>query len=432
MQVLIIGSGGREHALTWKIRQSPQVDKVFCIPGNGGMARDAECLPGDLGNPEELAQLAEQLKADLTVVGPEAPLVAGVVDEFEKRDLRIIGPRRDAARLEASKVFAKQFMERHRIPTARFVVPENLEAAARSLAEFDFPVVVKADGLAAGKGVRVVETPEEAVRTLDEYMRKRVLGAAGDQVVLEEFLPGEEISFMVLVDGENFLTLAPSEDHKRAYDSDQGPNTGGMGAYSEDQMIDSGLRGRILDLIVEPTLAGLGEEGIDFRGILYCGLKLTPEGPKVLEYNVRWGDPEAQPVLMRLHTDLMELFLGVVEKRLHSIAPRWSPDPALCVVMASQGYPVRPEVGKAIDGIEEAEKVGGVKVFHAGTKLDNGGIISTGGRVLGVTAAGEDLQTAREKAYQAVSRIRFEGCHFRRDIGAKRLLRAAGSSRTEN
>jgi phosphoribosylamine--glycine ligase len=432
MQVLIIGSGGREHALTWKIRQSPQVDKVFCIPGNGGMARDAECLPGDLGNPEELAQLAEQLKADLTVVGPEAPLVAGVVDEFEKRDLKIIGPRRDAARLEASKVFAKQFMERHRIPTARFVVPENLEAAARSLAEFDFPVVVKADGLAAGKGVRVVETPEEAVRTLDEYMRKRVLGAAGDQVVLEEFLPGEEISFMVLVDGENFLTLAPSEDHKRAYDSDQGPNTGGMGAYSEDQMIDSGLRGRILDLIVEPTLAGLGEEGIDFRGILYCGLKLTPEGPKVLEYNVRWGDPEAQPVLMRLHTDLMELFLGVVEKRLHSIAPRWSPDPALCVVMASQGYPVRPEVGKAIDGIEEAEKVGGVKVFHAGTKLDNGGIISTGGRVLGVTAAGEDLQTAREKAYQAVSRIRFEGCHFRRDIGAKRLLRAAGSSRTES
>ena len=432
MQVLIIGSGGREHALTWKIRQSPQVDKVFCIPGNGGMARDAECLPGDLGNPEELAQLAERLKADLTVVGPEAPLVAGVVDEFEKRDLKIIGPRRDAARLEASKVFAKQFMERHRIPTARFVVPENLEAAARSLAEFDFPVVVKADGLAAGKGVRVVETPEEAVRTLDEYMRKRVLGAAGDQVVLEEFLPGEEISFMVLVDGESFLMLAPSEDHKRAYDSDQGPNTGGMGAYSEDQMIDSGLRGRILDLIVEPTLAGLGEEGIDFRGILYCGLKLTPEGPKVLEYNVRWGDPEAQPVLMRLHTDLMELFLGVVEKRLHSIAPRWSPDPALCVVMASQGYPVRPEVGKAIDGIEEAEKVGGVKVFHAGTKLDNGGIISTGGRVLGVTAAGEDLQTAREKAYQAVSRIRFEGCHFRRDIGAKRLLRAAGSSQTES
>ena len=432
MRVLIIGSGGREHALAWKIRQSPQVDKVICIPGNGGMVRDAECLPGDLGNPEELAQLAEELKADLTVVGPEAPLVAGVVDEFEKRDLKIIGPRRDAARLEGSKVFAKQFMERHQISTARFVVPENLESAARSLSDFDFPVVIKADGLAAGKGVRVVGNPEEAVRTLDEYMRKRVLGVAGDQVVLEEFLPGEEISFMVLVDGENFLTLAPCEDHKCAYDSDQGPNTGGMGAYSEDNIIDAGLRGRILDLIVEPTLAGLGEEGIKYCGILYCGLKLTPDGPKLLEYNVRLGDPEAQPVLMRLHTDLVELFLGVVEKRLNTIEPRWSPDPALCVVMTSQGYPVNFDVGKAVGGIEEAEKVDGVKVFHAGTKLENGGIISTGGRVLGVTAAGKNLLTARERVYQAVSRIHFEGCHFRRDIGAKGLLRAADSSRTEN
>ena len=423
MKVLVLGSGGREHALVWKLRQSPLVEKVYCVPGNGGIGQEAECLPGDPTNVEAIAQLAEEVGADCTVVGPEAPLIAGLVDEFEKRNLAVIGPGKEGAKLEGSKIFSKRFMERHGIPTARFGVAESIEAAVKALADFELPVVIKADGLAAGKGVKVVKTDEEATTTLDEFMRRRTMGAAGERVVIEEFLPGEEASFMVLSDGEHVLPLAPSQDHKQVFDSDRGPNTGGMGAYSEDQIITSEMRVRIMNEIVGPTFEGLSKEGITFRGILYCGLMLTPEGPKLLEYNVRLGDPEAQPILMRLHTDLMELFNGVLEGRLDTIEPRWSPDPAICVVMTSQGYPADPELGQAVAGIDDAEKVGGVKVFHAGTRLDEEGVISSGGRVLGVTAAGENLQTAIERAYEAVNRIHFEGCHFRRDIGLKGLRR---------
>ena len=429
MKVLVLGSGGREHALVWKLRQSPLVEKVYCVPGNGGIGQEAECLPGDPSNVEAIAQLAEEVGADCTVVGPEAPLIAGLVDEFEKRNLAVIGPGKAGAQLEGSKIYSKQFMERHGIPTARFGVAESFEAAVKALAGFELPVVIKADGLAAGKGVKVVKTEEEATTTLDEFMRQHTMGTAGERVVIEEFVPGEEASFMVLSDGEHILPLAPSQDHKQVLDSDRGPNTGGMGAYSEDQIITPEMRVRIMNEIVGPTFEGLSKEGITFRGILYCGLMLTPEGPKLLEYNVRLGDPEAQPILMRLHTDLMELFNGVLERRLDTIEPRWSPDPAICVVMTSEGYPARPEVGRAVAGIDDAEKVGGVKVFHAGTRRNEQELVSSGGRVLGVTAAGENLQTAIERAYEAVNRIQFEGCHFRRDIGLKglrRLLKKSG------
>lgn len=429
MKVLVLGSGGREHALVWKLRQSPLVEKVYCVPGNGGIGQEAECLPGDPSNVEAMAQLAEEVGADCTVVGPEAPLIAGLVDEFEKRNLAVIGPGKAGAQLEGSKIYSKRFMERHGIPTARFRVAESFEAAVKALADFELPVVIKADGLAAGKGVKVVKTDEEATATLDEFMRRHTMGTAGERVVIEEFVAGEEASFMVLSDGEHILPLAPSQDHKQVLDADRGPNTGGMGAYSEDQIITSEMRVRIMNEIVGPTFKGLSKEGISFRGILYCGLMLTPEGPKLLEYNVRLGDPEAQPILMRLHTDLMELFNGVLERRLDTIEPRWSPDPAICVVMTSAGYPAKPEVGRAVAGIDDAEKVGGVKVFHAGTRLDEEELVSSGGRVLGVTAAGENLQTAIERAYEAVNRIHFEGCHFRRDIGLKglrRLLKKSG------
>ena len=425
MKVLVIGSGGREHALVWKLHQSPKVEKVFCVPGNGGMCDEAECLAGDLSNVQALADLAEKIGADLTVVGPEAPLVAGIVDGFEKRELKIIGPRRATAQLEGSKIFSKEFMKRHGIPTGDFVAVKSLEEATQSLADFEFPLVIKADGLAGGKGVQVVRTHEDAIRTLDEYMRQKTLGEAGERVILEEFLQGGEASFMVLTDGESVLPLAPSRDHKAAYDADQGPNTGGMGAYSEDRILSKDLHDRVQGEIVEPTFRGLAEENIAYQGILYFGLMLTKEGPKLLEYNVRLGDPEAQPILMRLHTDLMELFEAVVEKRLGTVDPHWSPDPAICVVMSSRGYPAKPELGKQIQGIEEAEKVGGVKVFHAGTRLDDGHVITSGGRVLGVTAEAENLETAFERAYEAVHRISFEGCHFRRDIGKKGTLEKA-------
>lgn len=425
MKILVIGSGGREHALVWKLRQSPKVEKVFCVPGNGEMCDEAECLAGDLSNIQALAEMAEKIGADLTVVGPEAPLVAGIVDEFEKRELKIIGPRQAAAQLEGSKIFSKKFMKRHGIPTGDFVAVASLEQATQSLADFEFPLVIKADGLAAGKGVQVVRTHEDAIRTLDEYMRQKTLGEAGERVILEEFLQGGEASFMVLTDGESVLPLAPSRDHKAAYDADQGPNTGGMGAYSEDRILSNDLHDRVQAEIVEPTFRGLAEENIFYQGILYFGLMLTKEGPKLLEYNVRLGDPEAQPILMRLHTDLMELFEAVVQKRLGTVDLHWSPDPAICVVMSSRGYPAKPEVGKQIQGIEEAEKVGGVKVFHAGTRLDDGHVITSGGRVLGVTAEAENLETAFERAYEAVQRISFEGCHFRRDIGKKGILEGA-------
>ena len=425
MKILVIGSGGREHALVWKLRESQLSDEVFCAPGNSGIAQEGECLPVDMSNPLALLELAQQIQADLTVIGPEAPLVAGVVDEFEKAGLAIIGPSKAAARLEGSKIFAKQFMQRHGIPTAKFVVAENFEEAIKALDAFGSPVVIKADGLAAGKGVVVARDREEAEKALDEFMQKKILGPAGERVVLESCLAGEEMSFIVLTDGRGILPLAPTQDHKAVFDNDQGSNTGGMGPYSDDSILDERQREDILRRIVTPTLAGMAAEGTPYRGFLYFGLMLTPEGPKVLEYNVRLGDPETQPTLMRLRSDLVEHLMALREGQLAGLEAHWSPSPAVCVVLASKGYPGKPEVGKEITGLQAAESVGGVKIFHAGTVFRDGRLLTTGGRVMGVTAIAEDLPAAIDRAYAAVSKIHFEGMHFRHDIGAKGRRRCA-------
>jgi len=429
MKILVIGSGGREHALTWKLRESELMEEIYCAPGNAGIAQEAECRPVDVSNPAQILELANEIKADITVVGPEAPLVAGVVDQFKRAGRTIIGPTRAAARLEGSKIFSKQFMLRQSIPTAMFKVAESFDQAIKALGEFGLPVVIKADGLAAGKGVVIAHTREEAERTLDEFMRQRTLGSAGEKVVLEEALTGEELSFIVLTDGRAILPLVPTQDHKAVFDNDQGPNTGGMGAYSEDSILDEPLRAEIIRSIVAPTLVGMAVEGTPYQGFLYCGLMLTSQGPKVLEYNVRMGDPEAQPIVMRLRSDLAELLVATSEDRLAALEPHWSPNPSVCVVLASNGYPGKPEAGKLITGIEAAETRGGVKVFHAGTKFQDFHLLSTGGRVLGVTATAENLPRAIARAYSAVGKIDFEGMHFRRDIGAKALKRLSSDRR---
>ena len=421
MKILVIGSGGREHALVWKLRESQIMEEIYCAPGNAGIGQEAECLPVDVTSPEAILELATRLQIDLTVIGPEAPLVAGVVDLFEKAGLVVIGPTKAAARLEGSKIFSKQFMERHRIPSGRFSVPENFEAAVRTLDQFSLPVVIKADGLAAGKGVVVAARRGVAEKALDEFMRQGVLDSAGERVVIEECLVGEEVSFIVLTDGRGMLPLVLTQDHKAIFDNDEGPNTGGMGAYSDESILDERERDNIFRRIVAPTLAGLAAEGMPYRGFLYCGLMLTPEGPKVLEYNVRLGDPETQPILMRLRSDLVKILMAVHEGQLAAIDAHWTPNPAVCVVLASKGYPGKPETGQAITGFQEAEALGGVKVFHAGTSVREQRLVASGGRVLGVTAIGEDLRAAIDRAYLAVNKICFDGMQYRRDIGAKGL-----------
>ena len=421
MHVLVIGGGGREHALAWKLKQSPRVKKLTCAPGNAGMAALGECVAVDVNDVAAIAALAEKLKADLTVIGPEAPLVAGVGDEFARRKLLIVGPTKAAAELEGSKVFAKQFMQRHGIPTSGFTVCADHGDAYSALCAVEWPVVIKADGLAGGKGVRIAETPDDATAVVEAFMEKMELGTAGERIVLEEYLEGEELSFIILTDGKSYVPLAPTRDHKRALDDDRGPNTGGMGAYSEDGIADAALRARIEKEIVEPTLRGLEADGRPYQGFLYFGLMLTSDGPKVLEFNCRMGDPECQPLVARLESDLAEVLEKVAAGNLGGTELRWSAGAALCVVLASGGYPGNYETGKAIAGIEEAEKLKGVSVFHAGTKRAGGNLVTSGGRVLGVTARGADLRAASERAYAAVEKIRFEGMHYRRDIGRKAL-----------
>lgn len=428
MKILVIGSGGREHALTWKLRESQLMTEIYCAPGNPGIAQEAECRPVDVADPKAILALAQNLKADLTVFGPEVPLVAGAVDALEQEGLATIGPTRAAAQLEGSKIFSKQFMQRHGIPTAGFEVADSFDAAIKALKRFPIPVVIKADGLAAGKGVVVARTREEAERTLDEFMRRKTLGDAGARVVIEECLAGEELSFIVLSDGKGLLPLAPAQDHKPVFDNDLGPNTGGMGAYSDDAILEDSLRADIIRRVAVPTLTGMAAEGHPFRGFLYMGLMITPSGPMVLEYNVRMGDPEAQPILMRLRSDLAELCKSVGSGELDAIEARWSPNPAVCIVLASKGYPGKPELGMAITGYDTAETQGGVKVFHAGTEFHDGKLFTAGGRVLGVTATGADLNAAVERAYAAVGKIRFDGMHYRRDIGAKGLKRVRANS----
>ena len=421
MKVFVIGSGGREHAIVWKLRQSPRVTQIFCAPGNGGICDAAECVPVDVKNIDALVQAASRIQPDLTVVGPEVPLALGVVDEFRRRGFRIFGPTAAAARLESSKIFAKEFMQRHRIPTAHFAICTTAAEIKEALPHFGTPIVVKADGLAAGKGVVIAQSREEASAVANEMLAGKMVGEAGARVVLEQYLEGEELSFLVVSDGERVVPLVAAQDHKRVGDNDTGPNTGGMGAYSTPKIVDPQMREWLLNHVARPVVNAMREEGATFTGILYCGLMMTARGPMVLEFNCRFGDPETQPILMRLESDLLGAFIASAEGRISDGDFKWSDDATVCVVLASRGYPDTPELGKVISGIEEAEKVEGVKVFHAGTRKENGAYFTSGGRVLGVTARGADLKTAVWRAYEAVGKISFEGMHYRKDIASRGL-----------
>jgi phosphoribosylamine--glycine ligase len=423
MKVLVIGSGGREHALVWKLRQSPRVTQVFCAPGNAGAGVEAECLPADVKNVESLLALAGRIKPDLTVVGPELPLQLGVVDEFTRHGYRIFGPTQAAARLESSKSFAKEFMQRHHIPTAHYAICDSPEDVSDALPHFHMPVVVKADGLAAGKGVVICKSKEEATAVASEMLSGKMLGEAGSRVVIEECLKGEELSFLAMSDGERVVALAAAQDHKRVGEGDTGANTGGMGAYSTTAMVDAQMQNWLLQHIARPVVAGMKAEGAEYKGVLYCGLMMTARGPMVLEFNCRFGDPETQPVLMRLESDLVEALEASIEGRVSDGDFRWSADAAVCVVMASGGYPGTFEVGKRISGLEAAEKIAGVKVFHAGTTTHDDAYFTAGGRVLGVTARAASLEIAVERAYEAVAEIGFAGAYYRKDIAARALAK---------
>jgi phosphoribosylamine--glycine ligase len=423
MRVLVIGGGGREHALTWKLRHERGVSDVLCAPGNPGIAAVARCIPADISNPAELLEIATREQVDLTVVGPEVPLSRGVADVFAARGRPILGPTRAAAALEWSKSFAKDFMARHDVPTARFRVCDSADDALAAVArgEFGYPLVIKADGLAAGKGVLIVDdrtSADEAIRTV---MVDKAFGPAGDRVVLEEFLSGEEASYFVLADGAGFVPLGSAQDHKRIFDDDRGPNTGGMGAYAPAPRVTGDVETRVLDTIVRPVLEGMRTEGNPFRGFLYVGLMLTADGPKVVEFNVRFGDPEAQVVFPMMDEDLAPLLAEAAAGRLTSRRARFRPEPHVGVVIAAGGYPDVPQSGKAIEGLDAAAAVPGALVFHAGTKSKDYRIVSAGGRVLTVVGRGATHREAIEIAYRAVSHIRFEGMQFRRDIGRRAL-----------
>ncbi len=420
MKILVVGSGGREHALAWKIRQSPQCEALYCAPGNPGTAALGTNVPLADTDLKGLAAFAEKEGIDLTVVGPETPLVLGIVDEFEGRGLRIFGPRKKAAELEGSKIFAKQFMERHKIPTGRFKIADGHEQALRIIrsGEFGYPLVVKADGLAGGKGVVVCHSPKKAEDTVAEMMVQKKYGPAGKRVLIEEFLRGREVSFIVVSDGARVQVLANAMDHKAAYDGDKGPNTGGMGAISPSPHMTEELYTTVMESIVFPTVTCMIEEGRTFKGVLYCGLMLTLDGPKVLEYNCRFGDPETQPQILRLESDLVDLLLGSIEGEALRSEVRWSPKPSACVVLASGGYPLKYDKGKVITGLDEAAAVPGVVVFHAGTAAADGKLLTSGGRVLDVCAADATLEGALKRIYEAVGKVYFEAMHFRRDIGA--------------
>lgn len=419
MKVLVLGGGGREHALAWKLRQSPRITQLYCAPGNAGIAEDAQCLPADLKSVASMVALAARLQPDLTVVGPELPLTLGVVDEFARRGWPIFGPSQAAAQLESSKSFAKEFLQRHHIPTAPFAICDSIEQVRDALGHFHTPVVVKADGLAAGKGVVIAKTKEEAAGVAAEMLSGKMLGEAGARVVLEECLKGDELSFLVFSDGERVVPLVAAQDHKRVGDGDTGPNTGGMGAYSTRDIIDEQMRDWLVHHIAQPVVAGMKAEGAEFKGVLYCGLMMTARGPMVLEFNCRFGDPETQPILMRLESDLLDAMQASIEGRVSDGDFKWFPDAAVCVVMASGGYPGTYAVGKRIDGLADAAKIDGVKVFHAGTSRRDGVYYTAGGRVLGVTARAADLETAMARAYEACGKIEFEGAHYRKDIAAR-------------
>ena len=417
MKVLVIGSGGREHALAWKIAQSPLVKKVFCAPGNAGTANVAENIDIPSDNVDALLQFATVTGIGLTIVGPEQPLVKGLVDSFEESGLRVFGPSQRAAEIEGSKVFCKDLMKKYGIPTARyesFDSPDQVKLFTKE----DEPVVVKASGLAAGKGVILCSNAEEARSAVQSIMQEKAFGNAGDQVVVEEFLTGQEVSLLAFTDGKTVLPLDSAQDHKAAFDGDKGPNTGGMGAYSPVLVFTEELKQQVIDEIMIPTVRAMAKEGRYYRGILYAGLMLTESGPKVLEFNARFGDPETQPIMMRIKNDIVPIFEACIDGTLAKQSLQWRQEPTVCVVMAAKGYPSSYEKGKEISGLNSDENRQ-VVVFHAGTKLENGKVLTNGGRVLGVTALGSDINQAIKNAYSAVDKIKWDGVHYRKDIGNK-------------
>lgn len=414
MKVLVVGSGGREHALVWKLLQSPKVSYIYCAPGNGGIRQMAECVDIKADDIEALCQFAKKNKIDLTVVGPELPLSLGIVDAFEKEGLRIFGPRKDAAILESSKAFAKDFMQKYGIPTARYKTYEDADKAKEELDSFGLPVVIKADGLAAGKGVIIAKTREEALNAIDTIMMDKHFGEAGNKVVIEEFLEGREASILAFVDGKTAVPMVSAQDYKRAFDDDKGLNTGGMGAISPAPHYDEKVAVDVMEQIIKPTVEAMNKENRPYKGVLYFGLMITKDGPKVIEYNCRFGDPETEAVLLRLESDLVEIMEAVIDERLHEIEIEWSDYAAMCVVMASGGYPESFEKGYEIKGLENEEQ--GI-IFHAGTKYIDGKIVTNGGRVLVFGALGRTLDEARTIAYGDMEKVSFKDCHFRCDIG---------------
>ncbi|HEC99948.1 MAG TPA: phosphoribosylamine--glycine ligase [Proteobacteria bacterium] len=427
MKVLVVGSGGREHALVWKIARSPSVKKIYCARGNAGISTLAECVNISAEDIKGLCAFAQNKKIDLTVVGPETPLTLGIVDLFSAQKLSIFGPGKEAAAIEGSKVFAKKLMDKYHIPTGKYEVFTSTNKAMAYLKKAAFPLVIKADGLAAGKGVIVAQSYEEGVAAVDLIMQKKAFGEAGNRVIIEEFLEGEECSFMAVTDGKTVLPLATSQDHKAIFDGDRGPNTGGMGAYSPAPMVTPQLHKQIMEEVMQPTIKALAAEGRPYRGVLYAGLIIKEGKARVLEFNGRFGDPEAQPVLARMKSDLVETMQAAIDGTLGGLSIDWDPRPAVCVVMASQGYPGNYEKGKVIQGLATVSKMKDVIVFHAGTVRKDNHIITSGGRVMSITALGSDHKQAIERAYEAVGRIKWEGVYFRKDIGRK-ALKNQGSS----
>ena len=423
MKILVVGGGGREHALVWKLAQSPKAGRIYCAPGNAGIAAQAECLPVGAEDIDGLVKLSQEKDVDLVVVGPEVPLTMGLTGRLTEAGIKVCGASAQAARIEGSKAFAKDLMRKYNIPTGDYQVFDQYEAARKYILDKREPLVLKADGLAAGKGVLLCRSTDQALAALDQIMKDQIFGAAGDRVVIEEFLTGEEVSFLVFTDGRTIKPLPTSQDHKAVYDGDQGPNTGGMGAYSPAPVVTPGLHAEIMDRVMRPAVEGLAAEGCPYTGVLYAGLMIGGKGPQVLEFNARFGDPECQPLLMRLNTDLVDILEAIVEGRLDEIEPEWDERASLCLVLASGGYPGGYEKGRVINGLEEAGAIEDVFVFHAGTANKDGRIVTSGGRVLGVTALGRGVGQAIDRAYAAAELISWDGMYYRRDIGQKALQR---------
>ena len=417
MKILVLGSGGREHAIVWKLRKDGANDRIFALPGNGGISNDAECLPGGSDIPEGIAGVASMKGVDLTVVGPEIPLSSGIADVFNQKNMKIFGPGKKGAALESSKLFAKEFMKRHRIPTADFSLADSMEEGMKILEKREFPCVIKYDGLAAGKGVQVSESMKQATEFLDKIYTDRIFGSENRAVIIEDCLVGTEMSYLVFTDTAGYIPMVPAKDHKRVFDGDRGPNTGGMGCYSPPAAFNSEIEKAIQKNVVMPTLEGLRKDGIDYRGVLYFGIMLTKRGPYVLEYNARFGDPETQVILPRMESNLVEVMEAVIERSLDRVSIRWSDSKSVCVILASGGYPGEYEKGKEIRGLNEIRDRD-VMVFHAGTrKTENGRLVTSGGRVLGITAVAGNLAAARKRVYGAAETVNFEGKHYRTDIG---------------